>query len=82
MRPGVGERAHRLGQQVAGLRHQAAGERARGGERDLLAEHGPYGKLGAVDGARHAQVRPGGDQRSEERVAREVRVGGGGVEHR
>jgi hypothetical protein len=69
----------RLGERLARQRDQPARERARRGERDLLAEHGPHRELAAVDGARHPQPRASGHERAEERVAREMGVGGGRV---
>lgn len=73
------ELAGRLLERVAGELDEAAGERAGGGERDLLAEYRADRELAAIDGARHPKAGPGGDERAEDRVAREVRVGRGRV---
>ena len=64
--------AARAGERLAVRGHQPPGGGARGGERDLLAQDGAHGELGAVDGAGHPQPRRGADQRTEERVGAEV----------
>ena len=75
----MGERAVRLRERLAGRGDEPARERARRGERHLLAEHGPHRELAAVDRPRHPQPRPPRDERAEEGVAREVRVGRGRI---
>ena len=66
--------AARRGQRLAELRGQAARERARGGDRDLLAEQRPHGELGRVGMAGHAAAGRGADERAEQRVAAERRL--------
>ena len=56
-----------------------ARERARGRERDLLAQDGAHRGLGRVDGAGGAEARARGDQRGEHRVGGEDGAGGGRV---
>ena len=67
------------GQRLAVALHDARGVRARGRDRDLLAEHGAHDDLRAVDAARHAQPGARGDERREQRVAREHRGDRDGV---
>ena len=45
------------GQRIAGGQDQPAGDRARPGDRDLLADDGAHRQLEAVDGARHPPAR-------------------------
>ena len=52
------------------------GDAARGRHRDLLAEHGAHGQLGAVGRARHAHAGGAADERREERVAGEQTIHG------
>ena len=51
----------------------------RGGDRDLLAEDRAHCQLGAVDAPGHAHAGQRVDQRREQRVAREVLGGDGGI---
>ena len=53
------------------LGHEAAGARARGGHRDLLAEDRAHGELGAVDAAGHPQPGGAAHERADQRVAAE-----------
>ena len=59
------------GQRLAVALHDARSMRTRGRDRDLLAEHGAHDDLRAVDAAGHAQPRARGDERREQRVARQ-----------
>ena len=61
------------------LGHEAPGGGARGGHRDLLAEDGAHGKLGAVDAAGHPQAGGGTHERPDQRVATEVLGHGGRI---
>ena len=58
------------------LGHEAPGAGARGGHRDLLAQDGAHGKLGAVDAAGHPQ--PGGGAHERRRSAGRDRGAGHG----
>ncbi len=58
---------------------EARGGGARGGDGDLLAEHGAHGELGAVHGAGQAQPGRGAHERREQRIAGEVLRGRSGV---
>ncbi len=67
-----------MGEPVLGMRDRPAVlldqpgcDRARAGHADLLAEHGAYGDLVAVDMTRHAQPRQRADQRPDHRVTGE-----------
>ncbi len=72
----VGEAAGRVldGRAVRGGEAGRVG--AGGGGGDLLAENGPDGELGGVDGTRHAPARRLGDERREDGVGGEPLVHG------
>ena len=73
------ERPVGLAERGAARLDEAPGERARGGERDLLAEDGADGALGRVDGAGRAHAGGRRDERGERRVGGEDVVVGARV---
>ena len=63
------QRAARRGQRPAQRGGQACHHAPRTGHRDLLADDGADGELGAVDRAGHTPARRGGHERGKQRVA-------------
>ena len=79
-RGGLGEQVRQaalgIGDRLAVGDHEARRVSARGRRRDLLAEHGAYGELGRVGGARHAPAGRRSHERGEVRIAAELCVDG------
>ena len=70
----MGDGAARRGQRLAELRGQAARERARGGDGDLLAEQRAHGELGRVGMPGHAAAGSGADEWAEQRIVAQRRL--------
>ena len=79
LRPYVRQPTNRLRERLSRRRDEPRRQRARGCERDLLAEDGADRQLSPVHRARHPQPGAARHERAEERIAAEVGVRGGGI---